>query len=56
MIVNIVLHILFLLYPASCLILFINHDEVGVLATKLQTDIGDPVTKDDFGGWSYCDL
>ena len=47
MFLNIVLHILFLLYPASCLILFNNHDEVWVLATKLQTDIGDPVTKDD---------
>ena len=47
MFLNIVLHILFLLYPASCLIIFNNHDEVWVLATKLQTDIGDPVTKDD---------
>ena len=47
MFLNIVLHILFLLYPAFCFICFNNHDEVWVLATKLQTDIGDPVTKDD---------
>ena len=35
------------LYPASCLILLNNHDEMWVLATKLQTEIGDPITKDD---------
>ena len=34
-------------YPATRLILLNNHDELWVLATKLQTEIGDPITKDD---------
>ena len=29
------------------LILFNNHDELWVLASKLQTEIGDPVAQDD---------
>ena len=33
--------------PANCLILLNNHDELWVMAAKLQTEIGDQLTKDD---------
>ena len=34
-------------YPAKCLVLMNNHEEIWVMAEKLQTELGDPLSKDD---------
>lgn len=34
-------------YAAKCLVLMNNHEEMWVMAEKLQTELGDPLSKDD---------
>ena len=35
------------MYVAKCLILLSNHDKIWVMVDKLQTELGDPLSKDD---------
>ena len=35
------------MYAAKCLVLMNNHEEIWIMAEKLQTELGDPLSKDD---------